>query len=212
MAALIDVAAFPRTKICGITTIQDAELALTAGVDMLGLNFVPTSKRFVTVKRAREICDWVQSRIEVIAVVADLDVAQLEDLRQSTGAHALQLHGAEPPELLEQLAVGDFKAVRIATAADVVQARRFRGPRLLVDAKVGDALGGTGHTFDWSLLGDLVLARQVLLAGGLTPKNVAEAARSVRPWAVDVASGVEVEPPFKDPELVVEFLHAVRSE
>jgi phosphoribosylanthranilate isomerase len=152
----------------------------------------------------------VKGRVELVGVVADLSLAELDELRRVSGVDSLQLHGAEPPELLAQLPASDFKAVRIATAADVADARRYRGPRLLVDAKVGDALGGTGHTFDWSLLGTLAEERQLVLAGGLTPENVARAVSSVRPWAIDVASGVERVAPAKDPALLAAFVERAR--
>ncbi len=195
-----------RVKICGITTPEDALMALDAGADLLGLNFVPSSKRFVSPQLARQIRDLVGVRAEVVGVVADLSLDRLEELRASSGVDSLQLHGSEPPELLARLPSSDFKAVRIATARDVAEARRYRGPRLLVDAKVGDALGGTGHTFDWSLLGTLAQERQLILAGGLRPDNVGAAVKSVRPWAVDVASGVEVVPAVKDCALVAAFV------
>ncbi len=200
-----------RVKICGVTTVAEAELVVQAGADLLGLNFVPSSRRFVSLSVARQIVEHCRGRIETVGVVADLPLAELERLRTDTHVDCLQLHGAESPDLLSRLPESDFKAVRIASEDDVLQARRFRGPRLLVDAKVGTALGGTGHVFDWSLLGDLVDERQVILAGGLSPRNVAAAVQQVRPWAVDVASGVESEVPGKDPQLVRAFVKQVRN-
>ncbi len=200
-----------RVKICGITSVQDAELVIDAGADMLGLNFVPSSKRFISREEGRRIVEHCRGRIETVAVVADLSTAELRALRRDTRVDALQLHGDESSEVLEELSEADFKAVRIATAEDVLSARRYRGPRLLVDAKVGSALGGTGHVFDWSLLGELVRERQVILAGGLSPDNVAEAVRQVRPWAVDVASGVEAVAPQKDAERVRAFVERARQ-
>lgn len=205
-----------RVKICGVTTPEDAEWVAHVGADMLGLNFVPGSKRWVNVEQARRIREVVAGKLEVIGVVADLTRFELDELRVGVGLDALQLHGEEPPELLHLLSANDFKAVRIATAEDVQRARAYRGPRLLVDAKRGEALGGTGHRFDWSLLGSLPRERELILAGGLDPDNVEGAVRSVRPWGVDVASGVERAAPalgtapLKDAELVERFVAAAR--
>lgn len=198
-------------KICGITTLEDAEIVVAAGADMLGLNFVASSPRRVNVELARAVVDWVAGRLEVVGVVADLELPELTDLRTRSGVDALQLHGHEPPSLLTQLSAADFKAVRIGTAADVQRARSYPGSRLLVDAKVPGALGGTGHTFDWSLLGDLVGGRRVLLAGGLKPENVGAAVSAVRPWGVDAASGVESAVARKDRALVERFVANARG-
>lgn len=215
-----------RVKICGITSVEDAQMVVEAGADMLGLNFVPSSRRYLDVDVAAAIVRSVSRRVEVIGVVADLELPALEDLRRRSGVDAFQLHGSEPPELLGQLPSSDFKAVRIATASDVEWARAFPGTRLLVDAKVAGALGGTGHAFDWSLIGELVNERQLLLAGGLHAGNVGAAVAVVRPWAVDVASGVErrvtgegaagegvaaESSPRKDPSLVAQFVSAARA-
>jgi phosphoribosylanthranilate isomerase len=201
----------PKVKICGITNLADAELILASGADMIGLNFVPSSKRFLDVSEARRITEWLRGRIEVIGVVADLSLEQSVALRADTGVDGLQHHGGESPEWLRQMPPNDFKAVRIADTSDVAAAAEFRGPRLLLDAKVGDALGGTGHSFDWSLTKTLPVARDVLLAGGLNPHNVAAAIAQVRPWAVDVASGVERLPRQKDEALVYAFVRNARA-
>jgi phosphoribosylanthranilate isomerase len=195
-----------KIKICGITSVEDAEVVMASGAHLLGLNLIPSSKRFVTVPVARSITDWVRGRLEVIGVVADLTLDGSVRLRAESGVDAFQHHGSERPEQLLEMPPSDFKAVRVATVSDLEEASRFRGPRLLLDAKVGDALGGTGHTFDWTLTAALGAPRDLLLAGGLNPQNVESAIRQVRPWAVDVASGVELSPRKKDPELVRQFV------
>jgi phosphoribosylanthranilate isomerase len=200
-----------RVKICGITTARDAEMAIEAGADLIGLNFVPSSKRYVRAELARPIVEAIAGRVEVVGVVANLSLAALEELRAATAVDSLQLHGDELPELLRGLPSCDFKAVRIADERDVDAASGFRGPRLLVDAKVGDALGGTGRTFDWSLIGDLARERELLLAGGLNPENVAQAVAQVAPWGVDVASGVEIAPGRKDAQRVRDFVLRAKS-
>jgi phosphoribosylanthranilate isomerase len=200
-----------QVKICGLTTAQDVEFAIEAGVQMLGFNFVPASPRAISVDQMRDLVAVVRGRAEVVAVVADRTLTELEELRSATGVDTFQLHGAEPPEFFKSLAAHDYKAVRIGNRLDVALAQHFPGERLLVDAKVHGALGGTGHVFDWSLIVQLASERRLLLAGGLTPSNVATAITRVRPWAVDTASGVESRPGVKDPELVSRFVANVHT-
>lgn len=195
-----------RVKVCGITRIEDAIDAVEAGAQFIGLNFVPSSPRCVAVEVARELVGVVAGRAEVVGVVANLDVPQLEALRRDARLDSLQLHGDEPPEIFHALSSGDYKAVRVSDEGDVQRARCYPGSRILVDAKVAGVLGGSGHVFDWSLVEDLARERQLLLAGGLTPDNVVEAIRSVRPWAVDVASGVESAPGIKSRDKVLAFV------
>jgi len=200
-------------KICGVTSVEDALLAVSAGADAIGLNFVPASKRVIDLATAAHISDAVGTRVELIAVVANRSVPELEELRAATGVHFLQLHGAEAPEELELLLPHAFKAVAIANASDAARAAEYGGARLLVDAKVEGELGGTGKRFDWSLVGPLARRRDLIVAGGLTPSNVTAALGALRPFGVDVASGVEAaqNPRVKDPERVRAFIAAVRA-
>jgi len=196
-----------HVKICGITTVADALACADAGASAIGLNFVPSSPRCLTAGRAREIARAVQpSKVLVVGVVADLDVDAMRNLVEDAELGCLQLHGRETPETLAQLLPHAYKAVRIGTAADVDHARRFGGEYLLADAKVAGALGGTGETFDWSLVKGLARERRLTLAGGLRPENVAEAVSAVEPWCVDVASGVEHEPGVKDHSAIRRFV------
>lgn len=204
-------------KICGVTTGADAELVALAGASAIGLNFVPSSKRKVTVERAASIVSRVRALgadVSFIGVFANQPQAEVLDVVRRAGIDGIQLHGDETPADLERyLAVGAaaFKAVRIGGPADVELARAFAGQFLLVDAKVGDELGGTGHVFDWTLIRELVAARPVLLAGGLRPENVRAAIAQVRPYGVDTASGVETAPGVKDENLVRQFIEQARA-
>jgi phosphoribosylanthranilate isomerase len=177
---------------------------------MLGLNFVSGSPRRVGLARARALADAVRGRVELVGVVADADDAVLTELQAAVGLDRLQLHGDEPPEEVARWAPRAFKALRIGSAADVAAAGRYEG-LLLVDAKVPGALGGTGRTVDFALVAPLARAREILLAGGLGPDNVADAIRAVDPWGVDVASGVERAPGVKDLDAVAAFVRAVRG-
>ncbi len=199
-----------RVKICGVTSVADATMCVDLGADAVGVNFVPGSPRRVDEATARAIVDAVGERTLVVAVVAGMPVEGMRDLRDRTGVGCLQLHGDESPADVQALLPHAYKALRVATAADVTRADAFPGDYVLVDARVDGALGGTGHTFDWDLVVDLAARRKLVLAGGLTPDNVALAVARVRPWCVDVASGVEKAPGVKDPRLVELFVRAAR--
>lgn len=198
-------------KICGVTSPEEARLAVDAGADAVGVNLVPTSKRRVDEDTARAIVRAVGNAAEVVAVVADLGVEELRSLAGRTGVGSLQLHGSELPAVVAALAPLAYQAVRIATAADVASSRVFPGSRLLADSKVTGALGGTGRAFDWALVTELARERPLIVAGGLTPENVGLAVEAVRPYGVDTASGVEgANPRAKDPDKVREFVAAAR--
>jgi phosphoribosylanthranilate isomerase len=198
-------------KICGVTNVDDAEHVVRSGASAIGLNFVHGSKRRVSLAQARPIVEAVRGRIELVAVVADPTDAEVKELRDELGISWLQLHGDEQPARVTRLLPHAFKAVAIEDAADARRAGSFPGERLLVDTKVSGASGGTGKVFDWQLVTELTRERQLILAGGLNPKNVAAAVRVLTPWGVDTASGVEFVPGVKDPELVTAFVQAVQG-
>lgn len=200
-------------KVCGVTNVADALGCVDAGVAAIGLNFVPTSPRVVTVEIARAIADAVGRRALIVGVVADLDVPTMLRLRADAHLGCMQLHGDEPPQALEPLLPHAYKAVRVADETDVARADAYPGEHVLVDAKVLGALGGTGVRLDPRLVVGLARRRKLTLAGGLRPENVAEAAALVRPFAVDVASGVERpdDPRRKDLEAVAAFVRAVQG-
>jgi len=203
-----------HVKICGVTSAEDARACVRLGASAIGVNFVASSPRAVDVATAREIAHAVRgsgAKAIVVGVVAGKGVAELRALVRDAELDCLQLHGDEPPEDLAALLPHAYKAVRIGGEADVARARAFPGEYLLVDAKVeGGALGGTGATFDWSLVADLARERRLTVAGGLHPGNVAEAVRALAPYCVDVASGVESAPGVKDLAKVKAFVDAAR--
>jgi phosphoribosylanthranilate isomerase len=198
-------------KICGVTTVADAERVVVSGADALGLNFVHGSKRRVSVEQARVIADAVRDKLELVAVVANPTDREVQELREELGIAWLQLHGDESAARVTRLLPHAFKAVAIEDAADARRAASYPGERILVDTKVSGASGGTGKVFDWQLVTRLSEERQLILAGGLNPRNVAAAVRVLAPYGVDVASGVESAPGIKDHELVTAFVLAVRS-
>lgn len=198
-------------KICGITSTRDALGALEAGADAVGLNFIPSSKRYLPPERARAVADAVRGRVELVGVVADLSVAELEALRANIGLDWLQFHGSESPAQIA-LVPRAYKAIGIEGPEDVELALTYPGIRLLVDKKAAPAHGGTGQVFDWSLVRELSRERPLILAGGLNPDNVADAIREVLPFGVDVASGVEAGMPgVKDLARTAEFVARARG-
>jgi phosphoribosylanthranilate isomerase len=198
-------------KICGITNVEDADLALEAGASSIGVNLVPGSPRLVDVEIATRIAAHVGRNALTVLVVANRGVDDLRELLRTTGARCLQLHGEETEDVVARLLPHAYKAVRIGTVEDAARAAEFPGEHLLVDAKVAGKLGGSGQMLDWSLVEPLARKRKLTLAGGLTSANVAGAIEKVRPFCVDVASGVEVDgnPRRKDRDKLFAFARAV---
>jgi len=204
-----------RTKICGLTNQADAELALAAGADALGFNFFSGSKRFLDFEQNRDWISRLDDAAARVAVVVNPEEKFLATLRDSGCFDAVQFHGDESPEFCVQAGFPIWiRAIRVKDESSLGEALQFDTPHLLLDAWAAGAYGGTGKRLDWGEVRGFVLAhpaRQVLLAGGLTPNNVREAVRMVRPHAVDVASGVELDPSRKNEYLMREFLRAART-
>lgn len=200
-------------KICGVTRVEDAELCVSAGADAIGLNFYPKSPRCVSVAHAERIVAAIGRRALTVGVFVDASYEQIRDTLQQTGIVCAQLHGDEPPSLLERLLPHAYKAIRVRDQASLAQARGYAGEHILLDAYVAGQAGGTGHSFNWALATELAGERKVTLAGGLEPSNVAAAIAAVRPFCVDVASGVEPKaaPGRKDPDKVRAFIAAAKA-
>ena len=200
-----------KIKLCGITSVADALLCVDAGADAIGLNFHARSPRCVSVDAARAIAASVKSRALIVGVFVDASFETITDVSREVGLECVQLHGDEPPELLARFLPHAYKAVRVRDQGSIALARRYGGDHVLLDAFVPGEPGGTGRTFAWELATELARERRVTLAGGLVPGNVAAAIAAVRPYAVDVASGVERAPGVKDEALVHAFVAAVRQ-
>lgn len=193
-------------KICGLTSAADARAAAEAGAFALGFNFHPASPRFVEPARVAEIAAGLPPRVLRVGVFVDRARSEVEDIARIASLTGLQFHGAEPPEYCRGWGLPVIKAVRVRSRADAASLATYPVEFTLVDAYVEGVLGGTGTRLDWRLLETIDRSR-LILAGGLTPENVAEAVRTVRPFAVDVASGVESSPGVKDHEKVKRFIH-----
>lgn len=200
-----------RVKICGVTSVGDALACVEAGADAIGLNFWPRSKRRCELAEAARIVRALEDRARIVAVFVDASTHEIERVRAETGIAWAQLHGGEIEEELEALLPHAYKAVHLAGEHGVRTALGFGGDELLVDASVAGMPGGTGVKCDWALAARVARARKVWLAGGLRPGDVAQAIASVRPYGVDVASGVERAPGVKDHALVRAFVAAARS-
>ena len=204
-------------KICGITRGDEAHAIVAAGADALGINFWPKSKRFIALAEASPWLRELAGTVPRVAVTVNATEDELRAIHESGVIDWIQLHGDETPERvrsLSQQGLPVFKALGVKDRAMLETAADFDSPTLLLDAYAPNEYGGGGETMDWALGAEAVKRwpdRQILLAGGLTPENVAEAVRQVRPAGVDVASGVESAPGRKDLAKVRAFIEAVRS-
>ncbi len=202
-----------KIKICGIKTVNDALAALDAGADLLGFNFYPKSPRYIDVGVCRDIMSRMQRYRNVlyVGVFVNAPVADIRATMRTCSLNLAQLHGDETLEMLQALDGKAFKAFR-GISENVNNFAREEAPAFLVDASVGGVYGGTGVAADWEGAAQLAKHYPILLAGGLTPENVAQAVRQVNPWGVDVASGVESAPGLKDVQKMKAFVRAVQSE
>jgi phosphoribosylanthranilate isomerase len=202
-----------RVKICGLTSAEDAAAAVAAGSDMLGFNFWPRSPRYVDPARAARIVENVPPQVLTVGVFVDEEPERVLAIAEQTGVMALQLHGNESPEYVDRLgAYLKIKALKVSGGFRPEALLEYPSASVfLLDGYVAGMVGGTGRTFDWSLAVEAKKFGKIMLAGGLTPENVAVAVRQVRPWGVDVATGVESEPGKKDPRRIREFVRAARS-
>ncbi len=203
-----------KIKICGIRTLEAALAAVEAGVDMLGFNFYPKSPRFIDPAACAGICSVLQQEtpsVQLVGVFVNASLDVIERVMQMCSLDLVQLSGNEPPGLVAGLAGKAFKAFHGVPDLEAGVYARNAAPAFLVDAAVAGAYGGTGAVADWAAAGRLACDYPLLLAGGLTPENVAQAVEKVKPWGVDVASGVEARPGVKDAGRMMAFAQAARS-
>ncbi len=201
-----------RIKICGITRVEDALAAACLGADAIGLVFYPGSPRAVTPARAREIIDVLPPFVVPVGLFVNADAATVRETVAAAPVQLLQFHGDETPGYCAGFGLPFLRALRVRAGTDLLQyARDFHAARgLLLDAWVDGVHGGTGAVFDWSLIPP-DLPMPVILSGGLNPDNVEQAVRRVRPWAVDVSSGVESTKGIKDAAKIEAFINGVRN-
>ncbi|MBF0132681.1 MAG: phosphoribosylanthranilate isomerase [Magnetococcales bacterium] len=200
-----------RVKICGITRREDALAAIDAGADAIGLVFYERSPRAVTVARAVELVAALPPFVTVTGLFVNASKMDIETTASRVGLDLLQFHGDETPEFCAQFSNRIIKALRVAGHGDMQAASDYRVAGILYDAKVSGVQGGSGRSFDWSLLAHHPGNAPLILAGGLHPGNVAHAITQVRPYAVDVSSGVESSPGVKDHALMKRFVREVHG-
>jgi phosphoribosylanthranilate isomerase len=201
-----------KVKICGITNLDDAVAAVDAGADALGFMFYAPSPRCVTGVRTAEIIRALPPLIAKVGVFVNPTAKEVRLAVAECGLDTLQFHGEEPPEFCRQFNLKVIKAFRIRDAASLKPTRAYSTEAWLLDSFVEGQLGGTGARFNWDLAAEISREGQrILLAGGLTPDNVAKAVRQVRPYAVDVSSGVESAPGQKDAGKVRAFIEAAKK-
>ncbi|SFW21930.1 phosphoribosylanthranilate isomerase [Nitrosovibrio sp. Nv17] len=208
----MEAGARTRVKICGITRVEDALAAVREGADAIGFVFWERSARCVTPARAMEIAAALPPFVSTVGVYVDPDAGWVEETAAVAGLGLLQFHGEESPEFCRGFSRPYIKAVRVRPGVDLLQyASRHAGARgLLLDTYVRDEPGGTGHAFDWDLIPQ-GMTLPVILSGGLHAGNVAAAIQRIRPWGVDVSSGVEAERGIKDTEKIAAFMRGVRA-
>ncbi len=204
-----------KIKFCGITSVRDARLAVDAGAWAIGLIFWPDSPRRCSPDDAAEIASALRRQVEVAGVFVNAALDHVVATADELGLTMLQLHGEEGPaycaEAARRTGCKVIKAVRVRSGAEIQALSRIRTDYHLLDSYSRGRPGGTGETFSWEIARSHRGAVPVILSGGLTPENVADAIAVVRPFAVDVASGVEASPGHKDPEKLTAFAGAVRN-
>ncbi|HEV3437056.1 MAG TPA: phosphoribosylanthranilate isomerase [Gemmata sp.] len=208
-----------RIKICGVTTPEDARFAAEAGADAVGLNFYPSSPRYLTPRRAAEIVRALPPFTAPVGVFVGMPMRQVCAVSYQLGLRSIQTYDNNPPTE-DPFPFAHIPAFRVKDSSELNHIRQFveaatalgrRPAAILIDSRVEGQIGGSGHVAPWSLLAGFDTGVPLILAGGLTPENVADAIAIVRPWGVDVASGVELSPGLKDPAKVAAFIRAARK-
>lgn len=199
-----------KVKICGITNLEDALAAAEAGADALGFVFYPESPRFIDPGKARSIISELPVFITTVGVFVDEGEEMIRRIIRESGVQVLQFHGAESPVLCSRFREKVIKAIRIKDAESISSIKMYPLDTFLLDTHHKDIKGGTGRSFDWKIAEMAKEHGRVILSGGLTPSSVGEAITLVKPYGVDVSTGVEIEPGKKDHGKIRDFIKAVR--
>jgi len=202
-----------KIKVCGITNAEDASMAVQLGADALGFIFAKSPRR-IRPEKARNIIQKMPPFVTTVGVFVDQDLGTIRKIMGLCGLDMVQLHGDETPAFCRKLAPHAVKAFRLKDALSLKPMASYRGKvrALLLDTFQEGVAGGTGATFDWSLAREAVgLGMPVILSGGLGPSNIQQAVRMVKPYAVDVNSGIEKSPGKKDPALTRDLMEQVRK-
>ena len=199
-----------KVKICGITNLADAKAAIAAGADYIGFIFYPKSPRAVTLKQAVEIIIKLKAPVKKVGVFVNASSTEINNTAFLCGLDIIQLHGEEPAELAEQLGSKRvWKAFNITSTEDIVKAAKYPAAAIVVDTATAGLRGGTGKPCDWLLAAQAAQKFTTILAGGINPQNIYEAIATVKPFCIDVASGVEARPGIKDHEKIHELFNKI---
>lgn len=195
-----------------MTNIKDALFAAKLGVDAIGMIFVPNTPRFITIPQAKLITDNLPPWITTVAVVVNADQKTIFKILNELPIDLIQFHGEETPDFCEQFNKPFVKTIHMQQQVDLQSAalRYHKAKTLLLDTYVKDIPGGTGETFNWSLISKINMP--IILSGGLNPTNVAESINTVKPYGIDVCSGIEKSPGKKDQEKMQQFINEVKQE
>lgn len=200
-----------KVKICGITSLEDALAAIDAGADALGFVFSPDSPRHVFPEQAASIIRHLPPFVQTVGLFVNEPPETVNAIADQCGLDLVQLHGEETPGYCDNIKRRVIKAFRVKDITSLEPIQDYRVSACLLDAWSPAAHGGTGRTFNWEFAACAAQTGRIILAGGLTPDNVAEAIRRVRPYGVDVSSGVESSPGRKDPDKVREFIRKAKE-
>ncbi len=206
-----------RAKICGITRVQDAQAAVDAGADAIGLVFFPPSPRYVEIEQAKTLVAHIPAYVQVVGLFVDASLQDIETVLKHVALDVIQFHGNESPEQCQAIATSLhrrwYKAIQVKADMDVIaEIKRYQqvgASAVLLDAWHPELKGGTGQVFDWSKFPKLDIP--LILAGGLTPDNIEQAIEVTHPYAVDVSGGVEAAKGIKDPQLIQKFMQGVQG-
>jgi len=200
-----------KIKICGITNMEDARVASDLGADALGFIFYKESKRNVSPETVKDIISELPPFITKVGVFVNSDLDEILSIKEQTGIDIAQLHGDETPEFCGTIPFKIIKVIRIKEKSDIGQVAQYSDQDILFDTYSDKEYGGTGESFNWEILKDLSLSKNIILSGGLNSDNVLDAVKIVRPYAVDISSGVECEPGKKDHKKIKKFIEAIKN-
>lgn len=197
-------------KICGLTTQEEAQTCVALGADWLGFNCYPPSKRYLAPDKIQAIVAKMPASVQTVGVFVNESAETVNQIVADTGLTWVQLHGDESPHYAATLKTNYFRAFRVSPQFQLPTIEAYRAPYFLLDSYHPQLYGGTGDSFNWEIALQAKQFGQLILAGGLTPENVAEAIQKVQPFGVDVCSGVEASPGVKDLRQLERFITAVR--
>ena len=200
-----------RVKICGITNKSDALSAAGLGADALGFIFYKGSKRYIDPKEAGRIISSLPPFISAVGVFVNQGIEEIKEYARLSGIDTVQLHGDETPVFCGEVPYRMIKAVRVKDAVNIAEVELYPVRAILFDKHSDEMYGGTGSHFDWGVLKGLSISKKIILSGGLTPENVSQAVRLVKPYGVDVSTGVEDAPGKKNHEKMRKFIEAVKD-